>query len=212
MKNNKILIITTVVVVLFFVAVAIFMPKEQKPDIRRVSAEKLVKPHSPTMGNPDAKVTIVEFLDPECEACAAFYPKMKGLINDYKDQVRFVVRYMLFHGNSRLAAIANEAAGRQGKYWEMQGQLFFRKDWTHQQEPQTEKFEAIAKELGLDIKKFREDMKDPAIATAVESDFQEGPSLGVQGTPTIFVNGRMLESLSYASLKALVDEELQASK
>lgn len=212
MKKNKILLSTILVVALCFIAAVFLIPKEQKPQVNRVPVEKLVKSHSPTMGNAGAKVTIVEFLDPECEACAAFYPKMKGLINDYKDQVRFVVRYMLFHGNSRLAAIANEAAGRQGKYWEMQGQLFFRKDWTHQKEPQTEKFEDVAKELGLDLKKFRDDMKDPAIAMAVDSDYQEGPTIGVSGTPTIFVNGRMLESLSYSSLKALVDEEIQAAR
>lgn len=213
MKNNKILIASTLVILVAFAAFAFFMKKDapKAAEVSRISADKLVKFHSPSLGNANAKVTIVEFLDPECEACAAFYPTMKGLVNEYKDQVRFVVRYMLFHGNSRLAAIATEAAGRQGKYWEMQGQLFFRKEWTHQQEPQTEKFEGIAKELGLDIKKFREDMKDPGIATAVESDYQEGPSLGVQGTPTIFVNGRKLEALSYLALKTMVDEELQSN-
>ena len=209
MKNSHILISTTILIAVVFGGAIVFFKKEQPPEIPRVSQERLVKAYSPTLGNADAKVTLVEYLDPECESCAAFYPTVKGLVNEYKDQVRFVVRYMLFHENSKLAAQATEAAGKQGKYFEMQGQLFYKKDWTHQKTPQTEKFEQIAKELGLDLEKFRIDMKDPQTLANIEMDFSEGPSFGVQGTPTIFVNGRILGELSYKALKALIEEELQ---
>ncbi len=209
MQKNKLLLTTAIGIALLFALGAFFLKPEAKPTIDRVSNEKLIKFHSPTLGKADAKVTIVEFLDPECEACAGFYPTMKGLLNDNKDNVRFVVRYMTFHGNSRLAAIATEAAGRQGKYWEMQGQLFSNTDWTHKDTPQTAQFEKIAGNLNLDIAKFREDMKDPGIGAAIDADFQEGPSLGVRGTPTIFVNGRMLQELSYTALKTLIEEELK---
>lgn len=210
MKNNKILLITAVIIAALFMLASFFLKKEDPtPQISRVSADRLIKFHSPSLGDPNAKVTIVEFLDPECESCAAFYPTVKGLLSEYKDKVRFVVRYMLYHGNSKLAVLATEAAGKQGKYWEMQGMLFHRTDWTHQETPQTVKFEQIAKEMGLDLAKFKQDMKDTGTMANIESDFQEGPALGVQGTPTIFVNGRMLQELSYSALKNLIEEELK---
>jgi protein-disulfide isomerase len=208
MKNTKLLLFSALGIACLFGLAALLTKKEALPEIPRVAQDRLVKSYSPSLGNPDAKVTVVEYLDPECESCAAFYPVVKGLVNDYKDRLRFTVRYMLFHGNSKLAALATEAAGKQGKYWEMQGQLFYKTDWTHQQTPQNEKFEKIAGELGLDLEKFKADMKDPEILANIENDFKEGPSLGVNGTPTIFVNGRILGELSYKALRALIDEEL----
>lgn len=210
MTKNKILIITALVAVAGFAAASMFLrPKVEAPPITRIAEERLVKAHNPIFGNPNAKVTVVEFLDPECESCAAFYPTIKGLINDYKDQVRLVVRYMFYHGNSKLAARATEAAGKQGKYWEMQGQLFHRTDWTHQNSPQTEKFTEVAKNLGLDLVQFKKDLEDESILPLLEADEAEAKALGVTGTPTIYVNGRKLEQLSYMALKALIDEELQ---
>lgn len=209
MTKTKVLIITAIGIAILFALGSLFLKKEAKAPTAVTSNEQLIKFHSPTMGKPDAKVTIVEFLDPECESCAGFYPTMKGLLNDYKDNVRFVVRYMTYHKNSRLAAIATEAAGRQGKYWEMQAQLFNNHEWTHQETPQGEIFEKIAAGLNLDLAKFREDMKDPGIAAGIDSDFQEGPSLGVRGTPTIFVNGKMLMELSYIALKDMIESELR---
>ena len=210
MKRSSILIVSVAAFAgLFFVATK-FMSTKKEDSYQRVAREKLVKDYSPKIGPANAKVTIVEFLDPECESCAAFYPKVKGLLDNYKDQVQFVVRYMLFHGNSKLAAQANEAAGKQGKYWEMQGQLFYKaQEWTHQQQPQTAVFEKFAADIGLDVEKFREDMKDPVALANILNDFQEGPSLGVTGTPTLFVNGRILTELSYDGLKALIEEELK---
>ncbi len=211
MKNNKILLLTTLAILAIFAIASFTLKKEPKVAVTRIPQEQLVKFHSPSLGNANAKVTIVEFLDPECESCAAFYPTVKGLLSEYPDKVRFVVRYMLYHGNSKLAALATEAAGKQGKYWEMQAQLFHQTDWTHQEDPQTKKFEEIANGMGLDVKKFQEDMKDPGTIANIEADFQEGPTIGVKGTPTIFVNGRKLDELSYSSLKGLIEDELKAN-
>lgn len=213
MKKNKILLVSAIVIAAIFVIASTVMKKELKPtqEIYRVSQDKLIKFHNPTTGPQTAKVTIVEFLDPECESCAAFNPTVKGILSEYKNDVRLVVRYMLFHRNSKLAALATEAAGKQGKYWEMQAQLFYQTDWTHQETPQNEKFERIAKEMGLDVTQFKKDMLDPGLSANIEADFQEGPSLGVKGTPTLFVNGRMLPELSYEGLKSLIEEELKLS-
>lgn len=210
MNRTRLLLISVVVIAGLFGLATVFMPSPQQEPTASLPPERLVKPYSPRLGNPEAKVTVVEFLDPECESCAAFYPVVKGLVNDFKSEVQFVVRYMLFHGSSEAAAMATEAAGKQGKYWDMQGQLFHRaQEWSHRETPPMEVFEKIAQELGLDLEKFREDMKDPQILANIRADYQEGPSLGVTGTPTIFVNGRLLNELSYSALKARIEEELK---
>ena len=89
-----------------------------------ISQEQLVRPDSPTLGPANAPVTIVEFYDPECEACAAFAPIVKKIYNEYGGKVRLVMRYMPLHPNSITAATFIEAAGEQGKYWQAQELLF----------------------------------------------------------------------------------------
>ncbi len=170
---------------------------------------RLIKSHNPRKGSDMAKVKIVEFLDPECESCAAFHPTLKQLMQEYPQDVQLIVRYMIYHGNSKPAAIAAEAAGRQGKHSEMLDLLFTRKEWTHQTSSQILKFEGFAKEIGLNIEKFRSDMQDPELAKNVTSDFEEGPSLGVQGTPTFFVNGQQVQELSYQAMHSKIEEELK---
>jgi protein-disulfide isomerase len=210
MKRASILIVSLGLIAgLFFVATK-FLNNKKENTYYRVSQEKLIKPYSPKLGPDSAKVKLVEFLDPECESCAAFYPVVKNMLKQYEGQVQLVVRYMLYHGNSQLAALATEAAGKQGKYWEMQEALFSRaQEWTHQHTPQTLVFEKFASELDLDLKKFKVDIDDKETLKNILSDFQEGASLGVKGTPTIFVNGRQLFQLSPEVLKSMIEEELK---
>lgn len=175
--------------------------------------ERLVRPDSPTLGPEKAAVTLVEFLDPECESCRAFHPAVKRILNEYEGRVRLVVRYMPFHGNSVLAASATEAAGDQGKYWEMQDLLFERQsEWGHHSEPQRDLMVKYAQELGLDVEKFKASLSNLLVLQKLERDKQDGMALGVNGTPTFFVNGRKLESLSYNELKAQIDSHLQAAR
>lgn len=183
----------------------------------KISAEQLVRPDSPTLGAADAKVTIVEFLDPECESCAAFNPTVKKILKDYEGKVRLVVRYMPLHPNSMLAATYTEAAGEQGKYWQMQETLFQRQpEWGTRHGPQTSQqpdapaaFEKYAKELGLDIEKINSAIKENRYAAKLDRDKKDGQAVGVRQTPTIFVNGRKLARLYEADLRSLVEEELK---
>jgi protein-disulfide isomerase len=179
--------------------------------------EHLVRPDSPTLGPGNAPVTVVEFLDPECESCAAFSPVMKRILSDYDGKVRLVVRYMPLHPNSLFAATFTEAAGEQGKYWEAQ-ELLFRKqpEWgtkhghaADEQVPVGPLFERYAIELGLDRKELSGAFAENRYASKVERDFRDGQALGVRQTPTMFVNGRRLARLGEADLRALIDEELQ---
>jgi protein-disulfide isomerase len=180
--------------------------------------QTLVRPDSPSLGPADATVTIVEFLDPECESCGAFAPAVKKILKDYDGRVRLVVRYMPLHPNSLRAATLAEAAGEQGKYWEMQ-ELLFRKqsEWGERHgappsaQPQNIEalFEKYAMELGLDLEKINSAIKENRYQGKLERDRRDGQTLGVRQTPTFFVNGRKLARFSEADLRALVEDELK---
>ncbi len=180
--------------------------------------EQLVRPDSPTLGPADAKVTIVEFYDPECEACAAFHPVVKSLLKEFDGKVRYVVRYATFHKNARLAAIYTEAAGEQGRYWEMQDKLFEKQDeWGEKHGPgavpvapaaAAAYFEKYAKELGLNIDQLKSSISDPKHATKIDRDMRDVGTLNVSRTPTFFVNGRQLARLNQQDLRTLIRDEL----
>ena len=184
----------------------------------QISAEQLVRPDSYTLGPADARVTIVEFYDPECESCAAFAPVVKKIMKDYDGKVRLVARYMPLHPNSVPAANFTEAAGEQGKYWQAQEMLFLKQpEWgtKHGQPPAAsapsinELFDKYARELGLDLDKTETTIKENRFAAKIERDKKDGQSLGARQTPTFFVNGRKLARLGEADLKSLIDEELR---
>lgn len=182
-----------------------------------IPPETLVRPDSPTLGPADAKVTLVEFLDPECESCAAFAPTVKKIMSQYEGKIRLVVRYMPFHPNSRRAATLTEAAGEQGKYWQMQELLFNRQsEWgeRHGAPPTAQPanidalFEKYAKELGLDWEKINAAVKENRYQAKLDRDLRDGQTLGVRQTPTFFVNGRKLLRFSEPDLRAMIEEEL----
>jgi protein-disulfide isomerase len=183
-----------------------------------IPAETRVRPDSPTLGSPDAPVTLVEFLDPECESCAAFSPVVKKIMKDYDGKIRLVVRYMPLHPNSLKAATLTEAAGEQGKYWQMQELLFLKQsEWGTKHGPPTAApppdvnalFENYATEMGLDMAKVKSAISENRFQTKLERDYRDGQTLGVRQTPSFFVNGRKLARFSEADLRALIDDELK---
>ncbi len=189
------------------------VPAAQRPD----NTERLVRPDSPSLGPADAKVTVVEFLDPECESCAVMAPTVKKVAAEFP-QVRFVFRYMPLHGNARLAATYLEAAGEQGKYFEMMD-IMFRKqsDWGEihgappppNRPPANVTFERFGQEIGLDLQRLKTDVMNPKHGAKADRDMADGRALGVRGTPTFFVNGRQLMSLDESALRAMINQELQ---
>jgi protein-disulfide isomerase len=179
--------------------------------------ETLVRPDSPTLGAADARVTLVEFLDPECESCAAFAPVVKKLMKDYDGKIRLVVRYMPLHPNSLKAATLTEAAGEQGKYWQMQDYLFQKQpEWGTKHGPATTPqpdvdalFDKYAVDMGLDTAKVKAAVSENRFQAKLQRDLKDGQTLGVRQTPSFFVNGRRLARFSEADLRALIEEELK---
>jgi len=223
-KEIKILALIGALVMVAAVIGANYYRESAQSERRPTAAadSRLVRPDSWSLGPADAPVTLVEFLDPECESCGAFSPVVKKILKDYGGKVRLVVRYMPFHPNSRLAAAYTEAAGEQGKYWEMQEVLFRRQpEWGEihghgaqaaaaaRREPAPVLFERYAAELGLDVVRLRAAVAENRYASKLERDMKDGQSLGVSKTPTFFVNGRMLMRFSQQELRSLIDEELK---
>ena len=146
-------------------------------------------------GGPDA-VTVVEFLDFECEACGAFYPIVEDLRETYAGQITYVVRYFPLpgHFNSKNAAIAAEAAAQQDRFEDMYHRLFeTQAEWGEAQESRADLFRGFAEELGLDMAAYDAAVADPATTERVELDFNEGRALGVDSTPTFFLDGEKLD-------------------
>ena len=182
-----------------------------------ISNDAFIRSDSPTLGPKDAKVTIVEFLDPECESCAKFHPIVKKALKDYEGKIRLVIRYMPLHPNSLSAATFLEAAGEQGKYWEAQNLLFKKQpEWGTKHgshgAPQPDVnalFKKYAAELKLDLDQMNAVYAENKYKAKVERDKKDGQSLGVRQTPTLFINGIKLARLDESSLKYLIEEGLK---
>ena len=202
---------TALILGLFLLGTKVYKDSQQEKlsFIADQNAEVFVRDYSPRYGNKDAKIYLIEFLDPECESCRAFYPHVKELINEYDGKLQLVVRYAPFHGNSKIAIAALEAARKQNKYWEALELLFKRQpEWGSHHHPRIDLIYQFLPIVGIDIKKLKQDMKDSSINEIIAQDLEDLKKLGVRATPTFFVNGRVPAGFGYAHLKELIDEEI----
>lgn len=177
-----------------------------------VPAPPYMRPHTPTLGPANAKVHLVEFLDPACEGCRAFYPAVKQILAENPDKVRLYVRYAAIHKGSDVAVKALEAARAQNRYWEAIAALFARQEeWTRGHSVVQDKvIEALATVQGLDIERLKRDMQKPEYAKIVEQDLADAKALQVMQTPTFYINGKPLTQHSFEQLRAQVRDEIAA--
>ncbi len=154
-------------------------------------------------------MTVVEFLDPECESCGAMYPIVKKIYEEYKTEMRLVVRYMAYHQNSKYVANILEGARAENKYWEALELLFKTQgQWANHQNPNPDLIPEILKPLKLNIKKILTDAKAGKYDKQIMEDVEDGNKIGVRGTPTFFVNGNQLQELGYEALKNEIESKL----
>jgi protein-disulfide isomerase len=180
-------------------------PRQQRP-LLSAAVFKVPLDDSPSKGRADALVTMVEFTDFQCPFCARANATIKQIQDDYGDQLRLVVKQnpLPFHPRARPAAIAALAAHEQGKFFEYHDKLF-----ANQKTLDDASLETFAKEVGLDMKKWKKALTDPKIAAAVDRDEALAKSLGAGGTPSFFVNGRFFSGAHPIEVfRAAVDEEL----
>jgi protein-disulfide isomerase len=161
---------------------------------------------SPAHGKATALVTMVEFSDYQCPFCSSAETTVQQLEKDYGDKLRVVMKQnpLPMHSNARPAAVAALAAGRQDKYWEMHRKLF-----ANQQALDEASLEKHARELGLDVSSWKRDIADPKLQAVIQNDQSLASSLGANGTPGFFINGRKLEGAQpIDSFKRIIDEEV----
>ncbi|MDS1114419.1 thioredoxin domain-containing protein [Gordonia westfalica] len=160
-------------------------------------SELVVRPDSHRLSSPSPeRAQFVEFLDFECEACGAVYPVIEDLRRRYGDQITFVVRYfpMPGHINAERAARAVEAAAQQGRFGQMYQRMFLtQSQWGERQVPADDLFRGFAADLGLDMAAFDTAYHSPATLERIRADVADGLALGVQGTPTFFLDGQRLQ-------------------
>jgi len=167
-----------------------------------------------SVGTSSAKVTIVEFGDFQCPACGSVHPAVKQILEDYKDKVYFVFRDfpLPMHPNAPLAAEAAYASGLQGKFWEMHDKLYESQDeWSEKLGDQTKQvIVGYAKDLGLDTAAFNDDLSKNAGSAKIQKDQNDGYQLGVDSTPTFYINGTKFASvMTYDQFKKEIDQRLK---
>ncbi len=215
--NKKWIVLSTVAAVLLsFVAGALVYKDRSRQEVTQAALtnnEALVRAHSPVFGNPAAKVTIVEFFDPACETCRAFYPIVKGIVNASFGQVKLVVRYAPLHQGSDRAVQILEAVRLQGKYWEaLERTMALQPRWAAHDNPQPELIWELISDIGVDVARAKSEAGSAAIAQSLRQDVADMKALKVDRTPGFFVNGTPLREFGEAQLKALVDQEIKKAK
>ncbi len=175
-----------------------------------IDATALARFHSPTAGDPAARVHIVEFFDPACGACRDFYPFVKRLMEAHPGRIRLTLRYAPFHKGADEVVRLLEAARKQGKFWPALEALLAAQDqWTIQHVARPELALPVVARLGLDMERLRQDMRAPELDQLLRQELQDAKTLGVSQTPEFFVNGRPLPNFGYDELKALVERALR---
>lgn len=183
-------------------------PALGKPDPAAVYRVTVGDSH--VKGPADALVTIVMWTDYQCPYCARVQVTMAQLEELYGREVRFVHKHnpLGLHPRAMPAALAVEAAGRQGKFWQMHALLF-----EHQKDLSSERFRSLAKQLRLKLRRFDDDLEDPALRDRITAEQTQGVTLGARGTPAFFVNGRFLSGAHpVENFQVLIDEELAKAK
>jgi protein-disulfide isomerase len=167
--------------------------------------------HNTSTDSANKKVTIVEFADFQCPACAAAFPVIQRIKSEYSAELNFVYRHfpLAQHRNAKITAKAAEAAGEQGKFWEMYEKLYLtQSNWQDLDNPE-EVLIKYATELGLDIDKFKSDLSSNEISDRINKDVSDALELNVNSTPTFFINGeRLTGAPSYELLKSKIETSL----
>src|SRR5438874_7389045 len=179
--------------------------KEPEPRVMNVTAA-----NGASRGDANAAITIIEFTDFQCSACGAMYPVLEDVLKSYGNRVRFVIRdfpLTKLHPNAFRAAQAASAANAQGKFWEYIDILF-----KNQSSLDAESLKKYATQLGLDRKLFDAEFAGGKYDAEIRRDIEDGEMYGVEGTPAIFINGRMLQpsELSSDGLRAAIERAFKA--
>ena len=209
-----ILIVLGILIISGFIVRALMAPDSQtetksKQPISQADTDALRQGAS--LGNPQSKVVVTEFGDYQCPSCATWSTYIKdSVIAKYGDKILFVFKNfpLPIHKNAPAAAQAVEAAGLQGKFWEMHDIVYEKQqDWENEKDPNT-KFESYAGQLGINIDQWKKDRDSDKIKDLISTDLALAEKLELPGTPAFLLNGVLLQPKSFTDLNKAIDEEL----
>ena len=209
--NRKTLFMSAAGFLLLVFVVAVMLFRDHKTGQQTVHVNQhqnaLTRAGAPFKGSKDARVTIVEFLDPACGTCRDFYPRVKQLVAHHAGKIKVVVRYAPLHSGSDQVVKMLEAAHLQGKFFQALERLFdTQQSWVINHVSQPMRARSLLGSLDLDQARLSADMNLPEVAQVVQQDVQDGQTLHVRATPEFFVNGRPLPSFGFDQLRLLVEE------
>lgn len=175
--------------------------------------ERLVTPRSPVLGEEDAPVTLVEFFDPACEACRAFYPVTKRILRDFQGEVRLVLRYVPFHDQSEEVIRLLETARFQGVFKPVLDAIIAAQpEWADHGSPDISVAWDAAARAGLNVKDARDHLQLPGITALISRDIADLRALGIRATPTFFLQGKNLGRISGEQLYREVQAAVKAAE
>jgi protein-disulfide isomerase len=192
--------VIVVVVAMATVGSGTILYRAKRPQVKNIPESQSASARSDASahirGNPDAPVTLEEFADFQCPPCGQFAGFIEELRREYDSRLRVVFRNFPLpaHEHAREAAQAAEAAGLQGKFWEMYDTLYREQSLWSNTSNARELFESYAGTLGLDVDQFKKDMDGDKVRERIDSDHALADSLGIKVTPTLFINNRPLDS------------------
>jgi protein-disulfide isomerase len=214
-KSMPWLVIIAAIVIMILITLSATLVIQQdddqvaQSDFDQARVAALASDHAPTIGDPNAPVHIVEFLDPACETCAIFYQMVKQWLNEVPDKLRLSVRHVPFHRGSEYAVQVLEAARAQDLYWEtLEALLATQSQWTQNHTVIPERILPAIEGVGLNMARLETDMNNFDVKVRMEQDKKDAVFLKVSATPEYFVNGRPLPSFGQQQLLDLVREEL----
>ena len=185
--------------------ISAFSPRK-RPTVDYNKVYTLPVAHSPVKGNKDVPVTIVEFSDFQCPYCSRIQPTLRQVLKAYPKEVNLVFKHypLSFHKQARNAVKAALAAEEQGKFWEMHDVIF--ENFSTLSE---DKFEEFAVQLALNVEKFKEDYGSTKYDKIIQQDTSLARSVGITGTPTLFLNGKRMRGRSFGDFKTSIDNILK---
>lgn len=211
MQNKKIILWSLVAVAIIgvifgLVKLAAKNPRLDNPDSLALTVSA-VNDNENIKGNKESKISFIEYSDFQCPACGSYYPLLKQMNEEFKDKIKFAYRHfpLAQHENARVAASAAEAAGRQDKFWEMHDKIFQNQsDWSKEKDAMTI-FAGYARELNLDLEKFKKDAASEEVKNKIDADYESGVKARVNSTPSFFLNGKKIANpQNYEELRNLL--------
>lgn len=217
-KNSALIVVLTLIAIVF---ILIGLDKLlNKNSVKNITVVEKVLDNSYTLGDPQAKIKLVEYADFQCPACAGFssvFPEVYKTINDKYGSSTLSLTYKYFplvsiHRNALLAAYSAEAARAQGRFWDLEKVLFAKQDEWGETLDAKSRIEGYARDLGLDMAKFVEERDSQKTKDTVNIALAEATKLGLTHTPSVFMNGKEMVDmqLSASYLEKAIESELQS--